>query len=48
MLKTAFKEDKIEELVCNKMDRDAGSDGEIENVSDMQIEVVTDEGSGAD
>lgn len=48
MLQTAFKENKIEDLVCAKMDRDAGSDGEIEKVSDMQIEVVTDEGSGAE
>ena len=48
MLQTAFKENKIEDLVCAKMDRDAGSDGEIERVSDMEIEVVTDEGSGAE
>lgn len=44
MAQTAYKEDRLEEMIADKMDRDAGSNDDFEPASDMQIEVVTDEG----
>jgi hypothetical protein len=45
MAQTAYKEDRLEEMIADKLDREAGSNGDFEPASDMQIEVVTDEGS---
>ena len=47
MAQTAYKEDRLEEMIADKLDREAGSNGDFEPASDMQIEVVTDEESSA-
>lgn len=47
MAQTAYKEDRLEEMIADKLDREVGSNGDFEPASDMQIEVVTDEESSA-